>query len=171
MYQMREPQHVIHTFAPVYDEHSSVLILGSFPSVKSRENGFYYGHPQNRFWKVLSGVLGCDIPVTKEEKIAMLLKNRIALWDVAAQCDIVGSSDADIRNVVPTDIDRILEDCDIRAIIANGRTALKIYNKYQYPLCKREAIYLPSTSAANAAWSVQRLINEWRVIRSYIQSP
>lgn len=165
---MKTVERVIHPFAPVYNCSSSVLILGSFPSVKSRENGFYYGHPQNRFWKVLSAVLDCELPQTVEEKKSMLLCHRIALWDAAAQCEVTGSSDADITNVIPTDLGAILQSCDIRAIIANGRTAEKIYRQYQYPIYKREIVYLPSTSAANAAWSIERLAKQWQVILKYL---
>lgn len=158
----------VHTFEPVYDSSSRVLILGSFPSVKSREYGFYYGHPQNRFWKVLSAVLECDVPETIEQKTAMLLQNHIALWDVVAQCDIIGSSDASIRNIVPSDINSILSSCNLRAIFANGKTAEKFFCKYHLPECGRSIISLPSTSAANAAWSMLQLIDKWQVIQSYI---
>lgn len=165
---MKTIEQVAHPFMPVYDDMSSVLILGSFPSVKSRETGFYYGHPQNRFWKVLSEVLNSELPDTVEEKKSMLLRHRIALWDAAARCEIIGSSDADITNVTPTDLGIVLQSCDIRAIIANGRAAEKIYRQYQYPIWKREIVYMPSTSAANAAWSVDRLVGKWQSILNYL---
>lgn len=161
-----ELTHVTHTFDPVYDENAGLLILGSFPSVKSRENQFYYGHPQNRFWKVVAGVFGDAVPGTIQEKREFLLKNHIALWDVIASCDIAGSSDGSIRNVVANDMHKILGNAPIRAIFANGNTAYRLFIKY----CKKEGqpeVYrLPSTSPANAAWSVERLVTAWgEVIR------
>lgn len=160
-----EYTHVVHTFAPVFDKQSEILVLGSFPSVKSRENRFYYGHPQNRFWKVTAGVFGDEIPQTVEEKREFLLRNHIAVWDVIASCDIVGSSDSSIRNVEANDMEVILSQAKIRAIYANGDTAYRLFLKY----CKREGqpqVYkLPSTSPANAAWKVERLIGAWEVIR------
>lgn len=156
-----EYMHVVHEFGPVYDEDSQVLILGSFPSVKSREQQFYYGHPQNRFWKVVASAYGEEIPVTIEEKKVFLHRNHIALWDVIESCDIVGSSDSSIRNVVANDMDVILRAADIRAIYANGDKAYQLFLKY----CKREGqpevCKLPSTSPANAAWSVERLSATW----------
>lgn len=151
-----------HEIEPVYGPDSEILILGSFPSVRSREEGFFYGHPQNRFWKVLSGIAGEKVPVTLEEKKAFLLRNRIAVWDVIASCDITGSSDSSIRNVVPADIRRILDAADIRKICCNGGTAYRLYNKYIRPHTGREALQLPSTSPANAAWSLERLTEEWK---------
>lgn len=157
-----EYTHVSHTFAPVFDERSKVLILGSFPSVKSRENEFYYGHPQNRFWRVLAQMFGEGVPQTIEAKKDFLLRNQIALWDVIASCDIEGSSDSSIRNVEPNDMQMILARADIRAIYANGDKAYQLFMKY----CKKDGqppIYkLPSTSPANAAWSVERLVEAWR---------
>ncbi len=156
-----EYTHVIHTFEPVFDNQSEVLILGSFPSVKSRENQFYYGHPQNRFWKVTAGIFGEAVPQAIEEKRAFLLRNHIAVWDVIASCDIVGSADSSIRNVVANDMQMILGQAPIRAIYANGDKAYQLFLKY----CKKEGqpeVYkLPSTSPANAAWSVERLITTW----------
>ena len=159
----RESQ--IHTIAPVYDEGSRVLILGSFPSVKSREAAFFYGHPQNRFWRVLAAVLGENVPQTVEEKKAMLLRHGVALWDVIASCDIMGSSDASIRNAVPNDLTPILETASIRQIFTNGGTAHRLYRKYIYPLTGREDAVLPSTSPANAARSLDALINAWQPVR------
>lgn len=156
-----EYTHVIHTFEPVFDNQSEVLVLGSFPSVKSRENQFYYGHPQNRFWKVTAGIFGEAVPQTIEEKRAFLLCNHIAVWDVIASCDIVGSSDSSIRNVVPNDMQIILGQAPIRAIYANGDKAYQLFLKY----CKKEGqpeVYkLPSTSPANAAWNIEQLIATW----------
>ena len=156
---------VIHNIPPVYDSESRILILGSFPSVKSRETEFFYGHPQNRFWKVTATIFGCDVPQTVEEKKAFLLKNHIALWDVIESCEIEGSSDSSIRNAVPNDIMKILNLADIKNIFVNGKTAEKYYKKYLLPQTKREAICLPSTSPANAAKNLDRLIEEWKIIK------
>ena len=163
---MAEYQHVCHTFGPVYDRDSEILILGSLPSVKSREQGFYYGHPQNRFWKVLAGVLDCGVPQTIEEKKGMLRKHHIALWDVIDNCDIKGSSDSSIRNVEPTDIAMLLKETKVRQIYVNGKTAGNYYRKLIQPAVGKEAVVLPSTSPANAAWPLERLTEAWNVIRS-----
>ncbi len=155
---------VSHPIPPVYDRHSKILILGSFPSVKSREAQFFYGHPQNRFWKVTSAVLGVPEPHTIEEKKAFLLSHGIAVWDVIASCDITGSSDSSIKNVIPNDFSPILTTANIRTIFVNGKTAEKFYNKYVKDVIDREAICLPSTSPANAAWSLERLVATWNRI-------
>ena len=157
-------EQVTHPIAPVYDKQSKILILGSFPSVKSRETAFFYGHPQNRFWRVVSGVLGVTCPKTVEEKRSMLLASRIALWDVIASCRIEGSSDSSIRGVVPNDLTPILRGADIRQIYCNGGTSYQYFRRYQQQLTGREAVKLPSTSPANAAWSAERLTAAWRVI-------
>lgn len=154
-----------HPIPPVYDEESKILILGSFPSVKSREQQFFYGHKQNRFWRVLAQVLGCAVPESIEQKRAMLLTHHIAVWDVIASCEITGSSDASIRNVVPNDLSCILSRADIRAIYTNGSKAYQLYQKYIFPVNGRGAQLLPSTSPANAAYSVERLVEAWKVIR------
>ena len=154
-----------HPFPPLYDAESEILILGSFPSVKSREQKFFYGHPQNRFWRVTAAVFGAEIPVTIEEKRRFLLTHHIALWDVIASCEITGSADSSIRNVLPNDLTPILAAAQIRQIFVNGGTAAKYYDKYQKPVIGREAIRLPSTSPANAAWSLERLTDAWSVIR------
>lgn len=154
-------EYIVHPFAPVYDEHSEILILGTLPSVKSRENDFYYGHPQNRFWKVLAAVYDQPLPQTVEEKRAFLLRNRIALWDVIYSCEIQGSSDSSIRSVVPTDLKQILETAPIRQIFVNGKKAAQLYTRYQQPLTGIPAMTLPSTSPANAAWKLERLRGEW----------
>ncbi len=150
-----------HPIEPVYDAHSRILILGSFPSVKSREEMFFYGHPQNRFWKVLAAVFECPVPETVVEKRQFLLTNGIALWDVIGSCEITGSSDSSIRDVQPNDLSRIMDTADIRAVFVNGRTAEKYYRKYQQKTLGREAVCLPSTSPANASWTLEKLINEW----------
>jgi len=157
---------VKHPINPVYDKNSKILILGSFPSVKSREQMFFYGHPQNRFWKVISAVFGCSVPETVEEKRAFLLSHKVAVWDVIAACDISGSADSSIKNAVPNDLSIILDNADIKMIFVNGKTAQKYFNKHQKPLINREAICLPSTSPANAAWSLERLIDEWQIIKN-----
>ncbi len=154
-----------HPIPPLYDENSEILILGSFPSVKSREEGFFYGHPQNRFWKVTSAVFGEDLPRTVPEKRAFLLRNHIALWDVIGSCDIDGSADSSIRNVSANDLGVILDDADIKHIYVNGQTAYKYYRKYSEKDTGRSAICLPSTSPANAAWSVERLMEAWKCIK------
>jgi hypoxanthine-DNA glycosylase len=155
---------VKHTIPPVWDENSKVLILGSFPSVKSREQQFFYGHKQNRFWRVLSEVLGCPVPQSIDEKKEMLLSHNIAVWDVIASCTITGSSDASIREVVPNDFSRILKEADIRAIYANGAKAYEFYKKYCVKITGIEAVKLPSTSPANAAFSLDKLVEEWKII-------
>ena len=157
-------QHVIHEFPPIYDKHSKILILGTFPSVKSRENQFYYGHPQNRFWKVLAQVTNSEVPLTVAEKKELLLSNQIAIWDVIKSCDIKGSSDSSIQNVIPNDLEVILKHCEIRQIYANGKKAKSLYEKYTRPEIEREIIGLPSTSPANAAFSLARLVQEWKII-------
>ena len=159
---------MIHPIPPVYDKDSRVLILGSFPSVRSREEGFFYGHPQNRFWKVNALVFGESIPETTDEKISFLLRNHIALWDVIGSCDIEGSSDSSIRNVKVNDISFILNTADIRQIFLNGQKAYKYYQKYINPSVRREGICLSSTSPANASWSVERLAEEWRAVRDQV---
>ena len=156
---------IIHPISPVYDSDSEILILGSFPSVKSREEGFFYGHKQNRFWKVVAAVFGEETPETIEEKRTFLLRNHIAVWDVIHSCEIEGSSDSSIRNVTVNDLNEILKVADIRDIYVNGKTAQKYYKKYTEKLVGREAICLPSTSPANAAWNMERLVDEWRKIR------
>lgn len=156
-----EYEHITHSFEPVYDENSRILILGTLPSVKSRENNFYYGHKQNRFWKLLAHLLDEPVPETIDEKKYMLLKNHIAIWDVIQSCDIKGSSDSSIRNVEPTDIRKILAAADIKQVIANGNKAGSLYKKYQLPLTGMEAVTLPSTSPANAAWTFEKLCNTW----------
>ena len=162
---MQEYQTVAHQFEPVVDEDSKVLILGTFPSVKSREQNFYYGHPQNRFWRVLANLTGCEVPGTVEEKKGFLLREHIAVWDVIAKCDIIGSSDSSIRNVVPADLSRILDHAPIRQIYANGGKAYELYQKYAYPITGREIVKLPSTSPANAAWQMERLLEAWAAVK------
>lgn len=157
-----------HPVPPLWDRNSKILILGSFPSVKSREVMFFYGHPQNRFWKVLAAVLEKDVPITVEEKKTFLLGSGIALWDVIASCDITGSSDASIKNVVPNDIEPIINGAEIKQIFVNGKTASTLYDKYLLPTCGKSAVTLPSTSPANAAWTLERLTQAWSSIKEYL---
>ncbi len=145
-----------------------VLILGSFPSVKSREVGFFYGHPQNRFWRVLSAVLEAPAPLDIPGRIAWLEAHGIALWDVIASCTVTGSADSSIRDVVPTDLGPLLAGGTVRAVFANGGTAARLYARYQEPITHLPAIGLPSTSPANAACSLDGLIDAWRAIRDYL---
>lgn len=155
---------VNNPFPPIYDQNSTILILGSFPSVKSREQMFYYLHPQNRFWKVTSAVFGCEVPVSIEEKRDFLLKNGIALWDVIDTCEIIGSSDSSIKNVKVNDVSKILNTTNIKNIYVNGKTAEKYYKKYLRDTIGIEAICLPSTSPANASWTLDRLVEAWKII-------
>lgn len=152
---------LIHTIPPVYDENSRILILGSFPSVKSRESEFFYGHPQNRFWPLIARLTGSNIPVTTKEKKDLLLKSRIALWDVAASCEIEGSSDSSIRSVMANDITPILEKAEIAAIFANGNKAAELYKRHIEPKLNIKAETLPSTSPANARMTIDDLYNVW----------
>ena len=162
---MGEYQHLAHTFAPVFDKNSRILILGSFPSVKSRENNFYYGHPQNRFWKVLARVYEENVPQTIEEKKNFLLTHSIALWDVIESCTIIGSSDTSIKDVVVNDFSKVLENSAIENIYVNGGKAYELYHKYAEEKTGIKAIKLPSTSPANAAWSLDKLCDAWKVIK------
>lgn len=153
-----------HTFAPIFDENSKILILGSFPSVKSREEGFYYGHPRNRFWQVLSAIFTEPPPENVAEKQSLLLNHNIALWDVCSSCEVSGSSDSSIREVTPNDLSVILNAAKIERIFTNGRTADSLYRKFCEKSFGIPAVCLPSTSPANASWSTQKLISEWKII-------
>ena len=155
---------IIHPIKPVFDKESRILILGSFPSVKSREEGFFYGHPQNRFWRATAQVFGEKTPLSIDEKRSFLLRNHIALWDVIGSCEIDGSSDSSIRNVTVNDLSAILKTADIQEIFLNGKKAEQLYKKYLLPTVKRDAVCLPSTSPANAAWSIEKLVEAWKII-------
>lgn len=159
------PDRILHPFPPTWNRESEILILGSFPSVKSREMAYFYGHPQNRFWKVMSVLFDENIPETKEGRRAFLLRRHIAAWDVIASCRITGSSDSSIRDAEVNDLRPILEGAPIRQIFTNGKTADRLYQRYTLPLTGRPAVCLPSTSPANAAWSLERLTEAWSVIR------
>ena len=154
-----------HPIAPVYAPGCTVLVLGSFPSAASREAGFFYGHPQNRFWRVLAGVWGAAVPETVPEKRDFLLSHGVALWDVIGRCDIQGSADSSIKNVVPNDLSPILSACPAVRIFTNGKKAQALYDRYLRAAAGREAVCLPSTSPANAAWRLPQLIEAWSVLR------
>ena len=154
----------IHPIPPLYSKNSEILILGSFPSVKSRENEFFYAHPQNRFWKVLSAIFNSPLPQNTDEKKELVLKNKLALFDVIKQCEIKGSGDSTIKNIIPNDLSPIIENSNIKHIFLNGKTAEKYYKRYIAPIIDIEFTTLPSTSPANAAYSLDRLIEEWKII-------
>lgn len=154
--------HVNHEIPPVFNSESRILILGSFPSVKSREGCFFYHHPQNRFWRVISAITEELLPQTIEDKKSLLLKHHIAVWDVIASCDIYGSSDSSIKNVVPNDLSIILNSAPIGHIYCNGTTSYNLYNKYIFKATGIESVKLPSTSPANAACSLEKLIDIWK---------
>ena len=154
-------QRLYHPFGPLFDAHSRVLILGSFPSVKSREQQFFYGHPQNRFWKVIAAVYGEPDPVTIPQKKELILGHGLALWDTIGSCVITGSADASIREVRPNDLRVILDHCAIGSILCNGKTSYCQYEKWIRPVTGMEALCLPSTSPANARWSFERLTEAW----------
>ena len=154
-----------HPFGPLYSEHSKVLILGSFPSVKSREQAFYYGHPQNRFWGVVAAIFGQPKPQTIEEKTALIIDNDLALWDSIASCEIVGSSDASIKNAKSNDISLILKNSQAAQVFCNGKKSYEQYRKYIEPSTGMKAVCLPSTSPANAQWTMEKLVEAWAVIR------
>lgn len=160
---MADYTHITHEFEPVYNENSQILILGTLPSVKSREQHFYYGHPRNRFWQVLASIVQEPLPQTIDEKKEFLLRNRIAVWDVIAECDIIGSSDSSIRNVVPTDVAGVLRETNIARVYANGAKAYELYRKYTLEMTGMPICKLPSTSPANAAFGVDRLVEEWKI--------
>lgn len=163
---MADYQRISHGFEPVFDARSRVLVLGSFPSVLSRENRFYYGNPRNRFWRVMADVLGEAEPASDDlaGKRALLLRHGVALWDVVESCEVRGSSDASIRSVIPSDVARITDVAPIRAVLCNGGTAARLYRRWLEPVTGLPAQTLPSTSPANAAWSLPRLTERWREV-------
>lgn len=156
--------HIVHPFAPVFDDRSRILILGSLPSVLSRQNAFYYGNPRNRFWAVLAALTGEDVPVSVEGKRTFLLRNRIAVWDVIRECEITGSSDSSIRNAEANDIGSVLACAPIGQLFANGARAYALYRKLCFPELQRDITLLPSTSPANASFSLSGLIEAWRSV-------
>ena len=162
-------ERITHAFDPVFDFESRILILGTMPSPKSRELGFYYSHPRNRFWPVLAKIFGEEIPKTPEEKRNFCLRNKIALWDVLKECDIEGASDSSIKNAVPNDLSVILNSAKIQAIFATGATAAKLYKKFIEPETKIPATALPSTSPANAKVKFEELVEEYKIVLEYIK--
>ena len=159
---MAKAQRIEHPLQPVFDGRSRVLVLGTMPSPASRTAGFYYGHPQNRFWKVLAQLMEDTLPETIEEKKDFLLRHHIAVWDVIASCTITGSSDASIRDVVPNPVEKLLKETQIGQIFVNGKTAERMYKRYLQDICGQEAVVLPSTSPANAAWRLPDLVSAWK---------
>ncbi len=155
---------VVHPFEPVYNSASRILILGSLPSVKSRQEGFYYGHPQNRFWKLLAFLFAAPVPETIDEKRSFLLKNKIALWDIIHSCEIAGSSDSSIKNPIPNDLEKIFSSAKIENIFTNGKIADRFYKKYCASKYEIRQICLPSTSPANAVWTFDKLVDAWKII-------
>lgn len=153
---------IVHPVSPLYNENSKILILGTFPSVKSREACFFYSHPQNRFWKIMSRLCDSDMPKTIEEKKKLILEHQFALWDVIHSCDVTGSADSSIRNVVPNDISEIIKNSKVEKIFVNGRKAEALYKKYIEEKIGIRAVCLPSTSPANASWSEDRLFEYWK---------
>lgn len=162
---MSTPQSIVHPIPPLFDDNSRTLILGSFPSVKSREQSFFYGHPQNRFWKLIATLFDEEIPQSIDEKKQLVLKHNLALWDVIHSCTITGSSDSSIKDVVPNDLSVILQNSSVDRIFANGALSHKMYMKYIFPQTGIEAVKLPSTSPANAAFSLERLAESWKIIK------
>ena len=154
-------QRVYHELEPVYDVHSRILILGSFPSVVSRKQQFYYANPTNRFWPVLAKVFEEEIA----DRRAFCLSHGIALWDVIASCVIHGSSDASIKEVVPNDIEGLLHKTQIKAIVTTGGKAAALYRRY-ITTDAVPHIALPSTSAANASMRMERLVKEYQIVRT-----
>ena len=152
---------LVHPIEPLFNSDAEILILGSFPSVKSREQGFFYGHPQNRFWRVISRICDRPKPESIEEKTKLILDNHIALWDVIHSCEITGSADSSIKNVQPNDLSVILNSAKIKHIFLNGKKAEALYNKYIKDRVNIPSSVLPSTSPANASWNEDRLFEYW----------
>lgn len=163
---MSETKNIIHPFPPLYDENSKILILGSFPSVKSREAMFFYGHPQNRFWRLIAALYGEEEPQNIDEKKRLILSHNLALWDSIQSCTITGSSDSSVKDVVPNDLSLIINNSKVDRVFCNGALSHKMYMKFIFPLTNIKAVKLPSTSPANAAYSLDRLIEEWKVIKN-----
>ena len=157
-------QTIIHPLKPLYRADSKLLILGSFPSVKTREYGFFYGHPFNRFWPLMAALFQEEISTKIEDRRAFLLRHKIAVYDSIYQCDIVGSSDASIQNVVPTNLRPIFETAEIRQVFCNGQTSYYYYQKYHAESCGIQGVKLPSTSPANARYRLDDLVKEWQSV-------
>ena len=156
---------MVHPIPPVFDGHSELLILGSFPSVKSRETGFFYGHPQNRFWRVLAALWDEGLPETNEERRALCLSHCVALWDVLSSCTIAGASDASIVDPLPNDLSRVLDAAPVETIFCTGSTAARLYRRLVEPSLGRPCVALPSTSPANARMRLSDLVAAYAPLR------
>jgi len=159
---------IFHPLKPIYDKDSKILILGSFPSIISREKSFYYANTNNRFWPVLENIFNTKL-LNNKEKETFLIKNHIALFDVIKSCEIYNSSDSSIKNIVPNNMNTIIKKSNIKYIFVNGKKALELYNKYIYDKTNIKAIYLPSTSSANAKYSYEKLVKEYQIILEYLK--
>ena len=166
---MMKAERITHAFDPVFDSESRILILGTMPSPKSRELGFYYSHPRNRFWPVLAKIFGENVPETPEERKNFALRHKIALWDVLKECDIEGASDSSIKSAVPNDISVILNSTEIKAVFTTGATAAKLYKKFIEPETKIPATALPSTSPANAKVKLEELAEKYKIVLEYLK--
>ncbi len=165
------PRKIVHPFPPLFDARSRILILGSFPSVKSRERNFFYAHPQNRFWPLMAALFGEAVPSSVPEKEALILSHHLALWDVIRSCTVAGSSDAGIRDAEPNDLRIILDRCPIERIACNGQKSFQLYRRFLEPVLGMEALCLPSTSPANARWTLESLTAAWSVLRTADEKP
>lgn len=161
-------QTIVHPLQPLYKEDSKILILGSFPSVKTREYGFFYGHPQNRFWQLMEKIFNENLSTEIDERRSFLIGHKIAVYDSIFQCDIIGSSDSSIKNVIPSDLSIVFKNANIKQVFCNGGTSYKYYKKYHAKKTGIDGIQLPSTSPANARYSLDDLIREWRLILDYL---
>lgn len=165
--ETNKAEHISHPFGPIYNSASRVIILGSMPSPKSREVGFYYGHPQNRFWRVLAALWDETVPIANNEREDFLFRHGIALWDVICECEIIGASDCSIKNEKVNDIADLAKKTDAKAVFMTGKTAFNLYEKYCASSIELPYFVLPSTSPANAAFSLQKLIDCYKVIKKY----
>lgn len=157
-----------HTLKPIYNKNSKILILGSIPSITSRTNNFYYAHKQNRFWKIINIIFETNL-ITNKEKEIFLLKNNIALYDMIKECDISKSSDSSIKNIKINNIKKIISNSKIKYIFCEGKLAYNLFKKY-YSDLNIDYFYLPSTSSANAAFSLERLLKEYNIIKEKLNS-
>lgn len=169
IYEVKAMQFIEHTIDPIFDENSKILILGTIPSPKSREQKFFYGHPQNRFWRVLSHILHYPLPQNNDERRTLLINNHIALWDVLKSCYITGASDSSIKQPIANDISIITDKAEIQAIFTTGKKSFELYNKLIFPQSGIKAIYLPSPSPANCAVSFDELCEQYSQILPYLK--
>lgn len=161
---MNQHETIVHPLKPLYNEESKILILGSFPSIKTREYGFFYGHPQNRFWPIMEELFNTKLSTDIDERREFILKNKIAMYDSIFQCDIIGSSDASIQNVIPSDLSEIFAKAKIEKVYCNGATSHKYYKKYHEKKYGIKAVALPSSSPANARYRIEDLVRVWSQI-------